>query len=919
MKKIDNLKSAFLALTLTLCCFVSTTAQDECSTAVTLEHTTNCQSVAATVADATDSGLAAEECGIFTGTANDDIWFSFVASGTEATILVDADFDAVIQFYEGTCGSLTNIGCADGGNPESIEATGLTDGATYLFRVYSYTSTSFPDMTACVFGAPAACAAPTVTFETSCVDEENFQVDVNISAVGDASSYSISDDQGSAAITGITSADSYSIGPYPNNTDVVVTLNDADDIDCSQFSGTLSTDCTPPPANDDCSGAISLSHNAICIPISSTIVAATDSGVSDDDCLGTANDDVWFSFVANGSTVTIDVEDDFDGVVELFSGACGSLVSQACADFGPTITDEAVVDGDTYYVRVFYYFSGTTSSPDFTICLSGAPINCVAPTVTFDTNCSDEGIFEAVVDLTALGDAASYSITDNQGTAAQTDITAAGTYNFGAYASLTDVIVTLTDDSDINCSQVSESLTLNCSSAPSNDDCSGAIALTLNETCTTSSYSIISATDSGIAHETCDGFTGGTANDDVWFSFVAGGTDAEITLTDPFDGVMQLYSGSCGSLVNIACADDGVEPTVDATGLLNPGDTYYFRVYNYSSTATSTPNFDICVFGQTSPACVNPTVTVEDVCEDGDEDNFYLSVTVDFGSGSAYDIGDDQGSATVAAIGDGNPTQIGPYANGTSVVVTVSDTGDANCTVSADATTGDCTPPPIDPSSDIDDPCACSNANNIDNEPDGFIELFYETVTITSEPGETWMFDLGTTGVLDAGGVDATPTISEGPAGTYTVSFYHEPVIGYTANFSNGIGGSLSEDNSCDANCNLTAADVPTMGQWGLITLALLTLSFLFLTVMSAQVSAPNGRTGTVNLFQWTRLSSYPFDPRLFKHAAIITALLVLAISCSTLSIYGYLALTDVIGTSIAAPIFAYLLHLLAIMNKRNN
>ena len=112
---------------------------------------------------------------------------------------------------------------------------------------------------------------------------------------------------------------------------------------------------------------------ALASQIAGSIADATESDVVSD-CVGTANDDVWFSFVATSTDVNIDVTDDFDGVVELFSGECGSLVSMACDDFGgpssnPSISQTDLVVGETYYVRVYYYFTGTTSTPDFTIAL----------------------------------------------------------------------------------------------------------------------------------------------------------------------------------------------------------------------------------------------------------------------------------------------------------------------------------------------------------------------------------------------------------------------------------------------------------------------------------------------------------------------------------------------------------------------
>jgi len=123
--------------------------------------------------------------------------------------------------------------------------------------------------------------------------------------------------------------------------------------------------------------------------------------------------------------------------------------------------------------------------------------------------------------------------------------------------------------------------------APANDDCASATNI--------SAYSgavngtTFSATES-IAAEACATFTG-NANDDVWYKFTAlqnGGATIGLTTTGSFDAVMIGYSGNCGTLVNIACADangNGGAETLTFTNL-TAGQTYYFRVYGYGAAGT---------------------------------------------------------------------------------------------------------------------------------------------------------------------------------------------------------------------------------------------------------------------------------------------------------------------------------------------
>ncbi len=121
-------------------------------------------------------------------------------------------------------------------------------------------------------------------------------------------------------------------------------------------------------------------------------------------------------------------------------------------------------------------------------------------------------------------------------------------------------------------------------SPPANDECTGAIEVTAGSSVHASTKS---ATQS-MAAESCDGDLTGNANDDVWFKFTASQSGyAAITLTPDsiFDGVINAYSGTCGSLVSFACADSGFDGERETLSLQNvtAGETYYFRVYGFGN------------------------------------------------------------------------------------------------------------------------------------------------------------------------------------------------------------------------------------------------------------------------------------------------------------------------------------------------
>ncbi|MGB3526884.1 MAG: GEVED domain-containing protein [Flavobacteriales bacterium] len=129
----------------------------------------------------------------------------------------------------------------------------------------------------------------------------------------------------------------------------------------------------------------------------------------------------------------------------------------------------------------------------------------------------------------------------------------------------------------------------------SNDECSDAITLTVNPDMTCGSVTagtVAGATDSGVT-STC----GGTADDDVWFSFTAVGTTHSISLTDvagsTTDMYMAVWGGDCGNLQLLpnGCSD----PNSMMVFGLTPGVTYYLQVYSWTSDPGQTSTFNVCV------------------------------------------------------------------------------------------------------------------------------------------------------------------------------------------------------------------------------------------------------------------------------------------------------------------------------------
>ena len=130
-----------------------------------------------------------------------------------------------------------------------------------------------------------------------------------------------------------------------------------------------------------------------------------------------------------------------------------------------------------------------------------------------------------------------------------------------------------------------------------NDNCSGSIALTVNADlgCTSvTSGTILAATASTTDTTSCFG----TEDDDVWFSFVATATSHQISLLNVTGSTTDLYhslwtGADCANLTLVAdsCSDAN---TSLPTGLVI-GQTYYLRVYSWTSTPGQTSAFDVCI------------------------------------------------------------------------------------------------------------------------------------------------------------------------------------------------------------------------------------------------------------------------------------------------------------------------------------
>ncbi|MEI6489442.1 MAG: T9SS type A sorting domain-containing protein [Bacteroidota bacterium] len=149
---------------------------------------------------------------------------------------------------------------------------------------------------------------------------------------------------------------------------------------------------------------------------------------------------------------------------------------------------------------------------------------------------------------------------------------------------------------------------------PANDNCAGAISLTVNTTCTPVTGDVSGASQSLPANTTCS--TASSANDDVWYWFVATNQFMNVTVvgSNGFDPVFEVYSISCGG-TSLGCTNAnstfGGTETVCLSGLIT-GSAYWVRIYDSGTGIPTTTTFTICITTCT-PTGINETVVKEDV------------------------------------------------------------------------------------------------------------------------------------------------------------------------------------------------------------------------------------------------------------------------------------------------------------------
>lgn len=391
----------------------------------------------------------------------------------------------------------------------------------------------------------------------------------------------------------------------------------------------------PPPPPYECADAAPI---AVDMPTAFDTTAASAS-TEPWGCTPNFMGDVWYTFVASAdymATASTCGTASYDTRIEVYSGACGALVSEGCNDDGPGCSgftsqvDFNAVSGTQYWVRVGGFNASAVGTGDLVVtgpppaipndeCSGALPLangvgeafdttmatfSASAPTSTCGGTTADP--IDIWYSFTALDsgpaqvttcDSADYDtrieiysgdcgalvseVCNDDGPGctgftSQADFTAtAGTTYYVRLAGFNDATGTGT-------------VTATYPDTVGNDDCSGAVPVDAG----VFSISNLGATDSGQSMS-C-GLNGSAT--DIWFVYSASedcpvtvdlsGTDA--ANGNDWDTTMTIWSGDCMSLVEIECDDDGGTGfdsfiTFDAVA----GTDYYIQIGSFNGQSGS--------------------------------------------------------------------------------------------------------------------------------------------------------------------------------------------------------------------------------------------------------------------------------------------------------------------------------------------
>lgn len=351
---------------------------------------------------------------------------------------------------------------------------------------------------------PPTCDLAITAATAACISDTTFELAITFSGSGEA--YELTDNQGSAPQTGLA-AGSYTLGPYPSGTQVVVSVGDARLADCALSTEQLSADCAPPPScelenlnvvancNSDSTFALTVSFAG-----AGTYTLSDDQGTPARTGLGAGT--YTFGTYPSDTPVRIRVADASDADCALTSEITrATCVPPPPCDLEILSAATECTSDSTFQVRVTFAGTGSAfrisdnqGSPQLTglaagtyafgnypndavviLAVSNAAVegcgdivlglteNCEPPCflegLEAEASCLTDSTFEVRATFTGTG--SGYVLSDNQASPPLSGLVA-GTYTFGPYPNGTAVTLTVADSANARCQLVSDVLSEDC-------------------------------------------------------------------------------------------------------------------------------------------------------------------------------------------------------------------------------------------------------------------------------------------------------------------------------------------------------------------------------------------------------------------------------------------------------------------------
>ena len=402
---------------------------DDCAGAITLTCGSN-------LPNQTTLGATGASTTTCLGTIGNDIWYKFVGTGESINVTANASVDfpqvEVFESTDGTCAGFTPgagacFASAGSGSASVSVVFVSTLGKTYFIRIGSYINTNPPT----TFTLTLDCIPPPDYVNLQYPSTATITQGGSVTVYGQIYKAGLTNPAGQAAgilawvgvspigaNTNPNTWTSWTAATYNvdsgNNDEYQGTIGAAlapgtyyyatrfqlngggyfyGGIDASNngnfwdgityLSGVLTVNAAPPPANDDCAGAIPLTPGGVFAdnPLSGTTLGATYTDViNTTTCSTQITNNVWYNVVVPASgSITIETQADAgsgftDSIIGIFSGTCGTLTEVGCnddttggIDFFSTVNLTGQTPGAILYISVWRYSLGIGTDGTFKI------------------------------------------------------------------------------------------------------------------------------------------------------------------------------------------------------------------------------------------------------------------------------------------------------------------------------------------------------------------------------------------------------------------------------------------------------------------------------------------------------------------------------------------------------------------------